>query len=570
VDILRISAQIASGLAAAHKQGVIHRDIKPANIMLEDSVERVKITDFGLARVMVEQSDLTAQGGVVGTPAYMSPEQVNGETLDPRSDLFSLGTVMYAMMAGYSPFRCENALGTARRVATMKHASLDTISKDVPPYFVRIVDRLLEKDPQARYQSARELVDELTEHLARANQGTVVQTPSPVVEKEGDEGRRQVPIWLTATVVAIALSGLSLALLRDRLKGNKQETKPVGVLQSPSSQGRLIRVARDGTADVVGLAAALRRAVPGSVIRVEDSGVYEEALILSGDPNHDGVRIEAAAGATLRAQGNRPVLTLEDAARVTLSGFRIEAGSSQHAIELRGACPGVVIEDCLISCSVDSPIAAVYLHAGASGTLTEPIVLRRMQVRCGGVGLVLGGLEDTHPVSHVRLTDSEIRGPGRAGGVLLVFQVGARDVAIRRNLFATGVAAFSLVLESPDSAEDVVLERNTLGDVHYAFTFGKTSPSQRIRVSDNLIVGADSVMVGEEGVDAFAPWFRGNWWERGPNLDEALASRIAELKEPLSLASRDPESPDYLKPASDSGQAGPAMPGRHAVPAGTE
>src|SRR5205823_1838085 len=102
IDTLRISAQIASGLAAAHQQGVIHRDIKPANIMLEDSIERVKITDFGLARVSMEQSDLTSQGVVVGTPAYMSPEQVNGEPLDSRSDLFSLGCVMYAMTAGYS------------------------------------------------------------------------------------------------------------------------------------------------------------------------------------------------------------------------------------------------------------------------------------------------------------------------------------------------------------------------------------------------------------------------------------------------------------------------------------
>src|SRR5206468_3906977 len=105
-EILRIGMQTARGLAAAHAVGMIHRDIKPANILLENGVERVKLSDFGLARA-VDDASLTQSGVVAGTPQYMSPEQARGEAVDHRADLFSLGSVLYAMCTGHSPFRAE-------------------------------------------------------------------------------------------------------------------------------------------------------------------------------------------------------------------------------------------------------------------------------------------------------------------------------------------------------------------------------------------------------------------------------------------------------------------------------
>src|SRR5262245_47448694 len=98
-EILRIGMQAASGLAAAHAQGIVHRDIKPANIMLENGVERVRLTDFGLARA-VDDASVTRSGAVAGTPQYMAPEQARGETVDQRADLFALGSTMYAMCTG--------------------------------------------------------------------------------------------------------------------------------------------------------------------------------------------------------------------------------------------------------------------------------------------------------------------------------------------------------------------------------------------------------------------------------------------------------------------------------------
>ncbi len=101
-EVLRIARQIAAGLAAAHAQGLIHRDIKPANILLEEGVDRLQLTDFGLARTVDDASE-TRTGIIAGTPQYMSPEQARGDALDPRSDLFSVGSVMYAMCAGRPP-----------------------------------------------------------------------------------------------------------------------------------------------------------------------------------------------------------------------------------------------------------------------------------------------------------------------------------------------------------------------------------------------------------------------------------------------------------------------------------
>ena len=115
VDILRIGHQVAGGLAAAHAQGLVHRDVKPANILLERGVDRVMLTDFGLARA-VDDGSLTRTGLIAGTPQYMSPEQARGDTVDTRSDLFSLGSVIYAMCTGRPPFRADTTYGILRRI----------------------------------------------------------------------------------------------------------------------------------------------------------------------------------------------------------------------------------------------------------------------------------------------------------------------------------------------------------------------------------------------------------------------------------------------------------------------
>ena len=124
------------GLAAAHKQGLVHRDIKPANILLENGVERVKITDFGLARA-VDDASVTQSGTVAGTPMYMSPEQAEGLPIDHRSDLFSLGTVLYAMCTGHPPFRASGTHAVLKRVIDASPRPIREINNEIPDWLVR-------------------------------------------------------------------------------------------------------------------------------------------------------------------------------------------------------------------------------------------------------------------------------------------------------------------------------------------------------------------------------------------------------------------------------------------------
>ncbi len=181
-SILRIGMQVAKGLAAAHAQGLVHRDIKPANILLENCVERVKITDFGLARA-VDDASLTQSGVVTGTPLFMAPEQARSEAVDHRADLFSLGAVIYAMCTGRSPFRASTTLGVLKRVCDDNHRPVREVNPDIPEWLAQIIDRLLAKDRAERYQSADEVVDVLGTQLAicqRGNGQSLERGPAPV------------------------------------------------------------------------------------------------------------------------------------------------------------------------------------------------------------------------------------------------------------------------------------------------------------------------------------------------------------------------------------------------------
>lgn len=176
-EILRIGMQAASGLAAAHEQGLVHRDVKPANILLEKGVERAVLTDFGLARA-ADDVTLTRWGVIAGTPQYMSPEQARGEPLDGRSDLFSLGSVLYEMATGVSPFGSDSVMATIRRLVDDPPQAMVSLNPELPRWFVALVDRLLEKDPSRRFSSANEVSELLEGCLAHVQQPANVPVPA--------------------------------------------------------------------------------------------------------------------------------------------------------------------------------------------------------------------------------------------------------------------------------------------------------------------------------------------------------------------------------------------------------
>ena len=175
-EILRIGLQAASGLAAAHAQGLVHRDVKPGNILLETSVDRVYLTDFGLARA-VDDASLTRTGTIAGTPQFMSPEQAAGDAVDFRSDLFSLGGVLFAMCTGKPPFHAETTFGLLRRIRETAPRSIRENNPEIPEWLERIVLRLLEKEPANRFSSAAEVAQLLEGCLAHVQQPTAVELP---------------------------------------------------------------------------------------------------------------------------------------------------------------------------------------------------------------------------------------------------------------------------------------------------------------------------------------------------------------------------------------------------------
>jgi serine/threonine protein kinase len=184
IEVLRIGSQIAAGLAAAHDQGLVHRDIKPENILLEEGVERVTITDFGLARA-VDDNTVTQQGTIAGTPMYMSPEQARGDQLDQQSDLFSLGSVLYALSTGRPPYRADSSYGVMRRIIDESPIPVRELNAEIPDWFGRIVERLMAKDKADRFQSASELQKLLEACLGHVQQPNGVPLPGiPSVKRQ--------------------------------------------------------------------------------------------------------------------------------------------------------------------------------------------------------------------------------------------------------------------------------------------------------------------------------------------------------------------------------------------------
>lgn len=207
-EVVRIGLQIASGLAAAHCQGLVHRDIKPANILVDNQINRVIITDFGLARRDSEES-MTQTGWLAGTLNYMSPEQSRGEDVDARSDLFSLGSLLFYLATGVVPFRAESAPGVLHQIGHESPPKVQSLNPEISTALSDVIDRLLEKSPESRFPSAAALESFLNDYLAHLQQP--VHVPAPRIP-----GRR--PTWqlrpsvqsIAALVAMVALTGAAV------------------------------------------------------------------------------------------------------------------------------------------------------------------------------------------------------------------------------------------------------------------------------------------------------------------------------------------------------------------------
>jgi serine/threonine protein kinase len=234
IEQLQIAVQVARGLAAAHAQGLVHRDVKPANILLERGVDRVMLTDFGLARA-VDDASLTRSGVIAGTPQYMSPEQARGDAIDQRSDLFSFGSVMYAMAAGRAPFRAESSYGILRRLCETSPRSLRDVNSDAPEWLAVLIERLHARERDSRIQSASEIAEILEQCLAHVRQPNACALPQECLRNHPRTVRatvRRASFFVGALLVVALLAATVPGMWS---KWDQSQSTPSGTSSVPSS-----------------------------------------------------------------------------------------------------------------------------------------------------------------------------------------------------------------------------------------------------------------------------------------------------------------------------------------------
>ncbi len=201
-EVLLIGIQLARALDYAHSKGIFHRDIKPSNILRLKRDGVIKVTDFGIAHIAGQQStQQTRVGTVLGTPQYMSPEQAMGLKVDGRSDLFSVGVVLYQLLTGHAPFEANSLVTLALRIAKEEPAAIEKLRSDGPPALRRVIERCLKKDPDKRFQSGSELAEALSR---------VIRDLNDAADTQGKP--RMIPLRVKWTVVVAAVVAVTMAL----------------------------------------------------------------------------------------------------------------------------------------------------------------------------------------------------------------------------------------------------------------------------------------------------------------------------------------------------------------------
>jgi serine/threonine protein kinase len=209
-DIVNLMLQLCDALNFAHQSGIVHRDIKPANILLDNS-GKPHICDFGVAHV--EMSTITQTGATIGTPSYMSPEQVMGKKIDKRSDIFSLGAILYELLTGKRPFEGESITTVIYKIVNEEAVPLTQVRKELPPEFEEIINKALAKDPDSRYGSCAEFADALR-RITHFSDETLAMTgvqESAVTRKTlGRKRNKILPLAIAGAVIVIGAGGYFL------------------------------------------------------------------------------------------------------------------------------------------------------------------------------------------------------------------------------------------------------------------------------------------------------------------------------------------------------------------------
>jgi eukaryotic-like serine/threonine-protein kinase len=331
--IFNFSRQIAEALAAAHAEGVVHRDLKPQNLLV-DKNDQIFVCDFGLAKSFEEGAiGMTRTGAFLGTPRYMSPEQVEGKPADGRADLYAFGLILYEMVIGDVPFTGESTLKVMYQRIQEKPKSPKLLRPDLPNWLVKIIMRCLERDPNDRYQNAYEILADLqggqsgsgasrvgVSRIGSGSQSVIIQIPEFA-------SRRWV--WVVAGVVAVLLLALAIPPVRHLIPGFRVEEQvgTGGAASSgipPLSSGRYVAILPLqvlGDQSQLGyLAQGIQEALSAKLFQLKGVHVTSSDAASKADPKLPLQKIARSLGANMlvtgMVQGNgdkiRIILNLED------------------------------------------------------------------------------------------------------------------------------------------------------------------------------------------------------------------------------------------------------------------
>lgn len=562
LEVVRIGQQIAQGLAAAHAQGVIHRDIKPGNVMLHKGATLAQLSDFGLARVTMDNADLSSQDQCVGTPSYMSPEMLRGQQVDARSDLFGLGCVFFQMLMGDSPFRGRTQAEVILKILDSTPKDLHELNADVPPVLSAVVRRLLEKDPNRRYQSAAEVAEILSRLQRQLNLAHSDEFDS-VMAGGMPPPRRSVSrrLWI-AMPIALMLGAF---FTRDRWV----PVSLTGFSGGGSSGDRTqvekfkeITVGLGPDADYATIAEAIFHADVDATITVEGGGAYAESVVLSG-PEYNGLKLIASSPTRWSCEPiDEPcALTIKDVENVEVRGFDFEVDAIKgRAISVSDDARNIRIQECKFRHVKSDHKLSLLLVRTTPQDETSTVEIDHCEFTATGKpGFCLAlGSPDTR--SRVICTNNRFE----SLGTHLFSTENCRQLKITGNEFIAGVNGINLSIRSwyPDS--QIEITNNTFLRCRYwiglmdsfrseSLPAGKTTS----RVCNNLILGGERVQGGDDqwAVAAEAFEFGANWWERDSTtlpLRE-LHRGIATQHDQLDVPEReDKDAENFLFPIMSS------------------
>ncbi|VTS06248.1 protein kinase domain-containing protein [Tuwongella immobilis] len=486
-EVARLGREIALGLAAAHADGLVHRDVKPANVLLEvGTSQRVLLTDFGLARA-ADDASLTKSGLIAGSPLYMSPEQVRGEVLDARSDLFALGSLLYTLCAGRPAFRASHSYAVLRRVVEDTPRPLRDVAPDCPPGLIAVVERLLAKRPEDRYPSA--------EAAATALEVCLTHTPQPLRKRRG---------WVVAGALCAIMGALSLAWHQNgtppkdanAANPSNQAVMPilpdVPVLPEMVAESNTLVVTSSADGDQLG---TLRWAV-------------DEANRRLGEQT---ITFDPTAFATLQTitLKNGP-LTIVDPTRTTIIGPRagvIINGDDRHQVFIIGKDARYPVIAKLVDLTI----------IGGTNTVSQ---------QCGGAVLVLEGA--TLQMTGCTLRDNRVSQEGGAGVYAYSGTAELVNCTFVRNTAEEGAAVKNYL--GRVLIINCTIAENTVNRASHVYTLGNANA--RTEIYNTIItgnMGGQAVMMFDDAEVSGDHNLSDDDTTPGPNSIHGREARLGQL-----------------------------------------